>query len=210
MMKVVVFQEQSSGERKLAGLKHYGQRHEIVRVVDIDGPLPDFIDEPEEWIGDEVDLGGGELVLNFLKHPDLVDHLIAHCEKRHIPIVSAGRKGGGFTPFTCCGLGRHEQLGEYGRQFGLPEYRVRVDEGLIREIEVLRGAPCGASWLAIDECIGVSVSEALTRLPRLVQYHCSADPSGFDPVSGKSPVHYAGYVHIAALKKALEEAGKEQ
>ena len=93
MMKVVVFQEQGSGERKLAGLKHYGQRLEIVRVVDIDGPLPDFIDEPEEWIGDEVDLGGGELVLNFLKHPDLVDHLIAHCEKRHIPIVSAGARG---------------------------------------------------------------------------------------------------------------------
>jgi len=204
MMKIVVFQEQGSGEQKLAGLREYGEQLEIVQVVDIDGPFPGFIDEPEEWLSQDFD---GDLVLNFLKHPDLVHHLIGLCAQKQIPIVSAGRKGGGFTPFTCCGLGHHEKLGAYGRQFGLPEYRVRVADGVIQEIEVLRGAPCGATWLAIDECIGVSVDEAMSLLPRLVQYHCAADPSGFDPVSGKSPVHYAGYVHIAALKKGIEEAG---
>lgn len=202
-MRIVVFQEKGSGNRKIKGLREYGNQLEIIQVIDIDGPLPEFIDEPGDWISPSFE---GDLVLNFLKHPDLVDHLISLCEQKQIPIVSSGHKGGGFTPFTCCGLGRHEQLGEYGRQFGLPEYRVRVEEGVIREIVVLRGAPCGATWLAIDECVGTSVEEAMSLLPRLVQYNCAADPSGFDPVTGKSPVHYAGYVHIAALKKALETA----
>ena len=35
----------------------------------------------------------------------------------------------------------------------------------------------------------------------------SLDPSGFDPISGKSPLHYAGDVHAAALKKAISEKG---
>lgn len=35
------------------------------------------------------------------------------------------------------------------------------------------------------------------------QMHCVADPSGWDPISGKSPVHIAGELHSAALKKVL-------
>jgi hypothetical protein len=35
-----------------------------------------------------------------------------------------------------------------------------------------------------------------------------ANPSRFDPISGKSPVHYAGHVHGAALQKAIDKAKK--
>jgi hypothetical protein len=55
----------------------------------------------------------------------------------------------------------------------------------------------------------LSVEEAITTLAREVQYICYADPSDFDPISGKSPLHYAGDVHAAALKKALSEAGND-
>ena len=41
------------------------------------------------------------------------------------------------------------------------------------------------------------------------QFFCSADPAGWDPIWGKSPVHFAGKVHSAALAKAIEEAAKE-
>jgi hypothetical protein len=56
--------------------------------------------------------------------------------------------------------------------------------------------------------MGVDVAEAMSLLPREVQYLCTANPGRFDPVTGKSPVHYAGYVHRAALKKAVDEARK--
>ncbi|MCK5686887.1 hypothetical protein KAJ27_22300 [bacterium] len=203
-MKIIVFQEQGSGEQKIDGVLKYGNDISISKVISIDTPLPDFIDDPEEII----DSGfSADLVLNFLKHPDLVHYLISLCEKKQIPVVSAGKKGLGFTPFTCCGLGKSDRLGKYGDAFGLPEYKVVLEDDIIREIKVLRGAPCGATWDALQEYIGCRVDDVLTRLPRQVQYFCSADPSGFDPVSGKSPVHYAGYVHIAALQKAIGEAG---
>jgi len=202
-MDIIVFQEHKSGELKVEGVQRYGDGMKIVKIVSIDKALPDFIEDPEEYIDDYF---SAHLVLNYLKHPDLVDYLIRICETKGIAVVSAGKKGKGFTPFTCCGLGQSEKLGSYGIKFGLPEYKVRVVEGKIVKIEVVRGAPCGATWDALHEYIGCSVEDVLTRLPRQVQYFCSADPSGFDPVSGKSPVHYAGYVHIAALKKAIKLA----
>lgn len=202
-MEIIVFQEKGSGEKKIEGVLNYGQGISITNILSINQFLPDFIEDPEEFIADDFT---ADLVLNFLKHPDLVEYLIRICEKKGVPVVSPGKKGGGITPFTCCGLGKNEHLSLYGEQFGLPEYKVSVDGGIIRDIEVLRGAPCGATWDALQDYIGCSVEDVLTRLPRQVQYFCSADPSGFDPVSGKSPVHFAGYVHIAALKKALEEA----
>jgi hypothetical protein len=43
------------------------------------------------------------------------------------------------------------------------------------------------------------------RIGLETQYFCSADPSGWDPIHGKSPVHFAGEVHSAALKRALKK-----
>ncbi len=202
-MDIIVFQEHSSGELKIEGVLRYGNGITIRKIITIDQFLPDFIEEPEDYIADDF---SADLVLNYLKHPDLVDCLIRVCEQKNIVVVSPGKKGGGFTPFTCCGLGRNSQLGLYGEKFGIPEYKVSVRDGRIVEIKVVRGAPCGATWDGLKDYLGCTVDDVLVRLPRQVQYFCSADPSGFDPVSGKSPVHYAGYVHIAALKKAIEEA----
>ena len=71
-------------------------------------------------------------------------------------------------------------------------------------VEVRRGAPCGASWEAADKIIGLPVAEAITRLGLEVQLRCRADPAGWDPLHGTSPVHFAGHVHAQALRKALE------
>lgn len=104
-------------------------------------------------------------------------------------------------------MGRLQSAGIYGEQFGLPEYEVEVEADRIKSIKVKRGAPCGATWDVMSRVIGLTVQEAIHTLAREVQYICYADPSSFDPISGKSPLHYAGDVHAAALKKALSEKG---
>ena len=80
-----------------------------------------------------------------------------------------------------------------------------VKNDKITSIEVKRGAPCGATWDVLSRVIGLPIDEAISTLAREVQYLCYADPSAFDPISGKSPLHYAGDVHAAALKKAISE-----
>ncbi len=70
-------------------------------------------------------------------------------------------------------------------------------------MEVLRGAPCGATWEAAPRVIGLAPDEAAVRIGLEVQYLCVADPANWDPLYGKSPVHFAGTVHQKAFLKAL-------
>ena len=78
--------------------------------------------------------------------------------------------------------------------------------GLIAEVIVLRGAPCGATWDVAKRMIGVSVTDAARKIGLDTQFFCSADPAGWDPIYAKSPVHFAGKVHSHALQIALERA----
>ena len=71
-------------------------------------------------------------------------------------------------------------------------------------MEIIRGAPCGATWDAAKRMVGLSPHEAIRRIGLEVQYFCTADPSDWDPIFEKSAVHIAGEHHIAGLKKALK------
>jgi thymidylate synthase len=79
-----------------------------------------------------------------------------------------------------------------------------VSEGRVVNIKVIRGAPCGATWEAAKRLEGVPADEAVVRMGLETQFFCSANPAGWDPIYGKSPVHFAGDVHSMALSKALD------
>ncbi len=81
-----------------------------------------------------------------------------------------------------------------------------MENGRIAALNVIRGASCGVTWEVIPKIIGLDVDQAVQDIGLKVQYLCHADPSGFDPVTGKSPVHFAGKVHSRALKTALKNA----
>jgi hypothetical protein len=199
--RLVIFEEAGSGKYKVAGIEAYGRDITIERVYDIPSGLQEIIDEPEKFIPADFE---GDLILNFLRHPDLSEYLVKICKARGIPVIASGRHiPGAICPFTCCGLGRRKGFGAYGEQFGLPEYDVEIKDGRIKGLHVRRGASCGATWQVIPRMIEVPVDKALSTIGREIQYLCKADPSAFDPVSGKSPLHFAGKVHMTALEKAL-------
>ena len=78
-----------------------------------------------------------------------------------------------------------------------------VENGKVASVTVKRGAPCGATWEAARKIIGRPMEEAVVRMGLEVQFFCSADPAGWDPIYGKSPVHFAGNVHAKALERAI-------
>ncbi len=80
---------------------------------------------------------------------------------------------------------------------------MELGNGRIAAVKVLRGAPCGATWDAANRVVGLPLEEAVVRIGLETQFFCSADPAGWDPIHGKSPVHFAGEVHMAAFKRAL-------
>ncbi len=78
-----------------------------------------------------------------------------------------------------------------------------MSDGKFVDIAVKRGAPCGATWESIKRVLNMDVEEGIIRMGIEAQFFCSADPAGWDPIYAKSPVHMAGEIHSAALKKAV-------
>jgi hypothetical protein len=208
-IKVLVFQEGGRGESKVKGIQRYGRNQFDITLVTIDQPLPAVVDDTSEFLPDTI---AADLVLDFLKHPDLSHDLALLCQRMGIPIVASGKKttvDGTHTPPVCCALARHRELGPYSRCFGAPEFNVTVRNGIISEVTVHRGAPCGATWEAASRMRGIRVEDAPVRMGLDTQFFCTADPSNWDPIWGKSPVHLAADLHRAALAAALKKAQNE-
>jgi thymidylate synthase len=83
---------------------------------------------------------------------------------------------------------------------------VEIEDGKISRVEVVRGAPCGATWAAAQRLIGHPVDDAVRKIGLDTQFYCSANPAGWDPIYGKSPVHFAGKIHSKELAKAIDRA----
>jgi hypothetical protein len=98
--KVLVFQQSGSGESKIAGVQKYGGSLIKLEVISIDDPLPPLIEDTSEYLPHRID---ADLVLDFLKHPDLNHDLAGLCSRHGIPLVASGKKiniGGVHTPPT--------------------------------------------------------------------------------------------------------------
>ncbi len=203
--RLIVFQQNGSGETKIAGLRKYGGDLCQLEIVNIDAVLPLVLDNTSEYLPKDIPC---DLVLDFLRHNDLSTDLAKLCEKKGIPIIASGKKIIGkavITPPTCCGLPRLAGLGNYGEFFGAPEFQVEAEDGHIVSVKVVRGAPCGASWEAAKRLIGHPVEDAVRKIGLDTQFYCYANPAGWDPIYGKSPVHFAGKIHSKGLLKAIEK-----
>ena len=202
--RILVFQQKGSGENKIRGIRLFGGDRFIIETYNIDAPLPDLIEHSNNYLPETID---ADLVLDYLIHLDLSNDLWFLCEKLGIPVVASNKKSTrdwAITPRTCCSLPKMENLGEYGNLFGAPEFQVTINDGRVAEISVLRSAPCGATWEAAKQTIGIRIEEAPVHIGLKTLYYCTADPAGWDVMYGKSPVHFSAELHKVALKKAID------
>lgn len=89
MQKIVVFQQNGSGQTKVDGINKFGDKRFVVETFDIDEPLPPVIDDTSEYLPETIE---ADMVLDFLKHRDLSDDLSILCHRLGIPVVASGKK----------------------------------------------------------------------------------------------------------------------
>lgn len=98
MFSIVVFEEQGSGEKKIQGISEHGIGLVISKRFNIAEHLPEIVDNPEDYIPTDF---SADLVLDFLKHPDLSSYLAQLCKRKNIPVIASGKKhADALTPFT--------------------------------------------------------------------------------------------------------------
>ena len=196
MQTIMIFQQNDSGKTKIAGINQFGDKEFQLKIFNVEPHLPEVIDDGSVYLPDTIE---ADLVLDYLTHRDLSEDLSLLCEELNIPVIASGRKitrGGALCPPTCCTLADHKDLGDYGKLFGAPKVGVKTQGETLKDLEVMRGAPCGATWLAAQKVKGMDLEEALTRFGLEVQFFCSANPANWDPIWGKSPVHIAADIQV--------------
>ena len=87
--KILVFQQNGSGESKISGVRKYGGDKIVLEVVSIDEPLPPIIENTSEYLPHKI---RADLVLDFMKHPDLNHDLAELCKDQRIPLIASGKK----------------------------------------------------------------------------------------------------------------------
>jgi hypothetical protein len=98
--RIAVFQQNGSGESKIRGIREHGGKIFVLERFHIDATLPPIIDDTQAYLPQYI---RADLVLDFLKHPDLSHDLALLCRKNSIPVVASGLKiqvPGIFTPPT--------------------------------------------------------------------------------------------------------------
>jgi len=100
IQKIVVFQQNASGESKIQGIIRYGENLFDLKIISIDKPLPTVIDDPIKYLPTDIK---ADLVLDYLTHPDLSHDLAVMCVNKKIPVIASGKKSlikGVLTPPT--------------------------------------------------------------------------------------------------------------
>jgi hypothetical protein len=97
---ILVFEQNGSARSKIQGIGRYGQGTLRTEVISIEGCLPPVLDDTAPFLPARLD---ADLVLDFLKHPDLSHDLAVMCAGAGIPLIASGKKvsvEGVLTPPT--------------------------------------------------------------------------------------------------------------
>jgi hypothetical protein len=201
------------------------RKHSEFKVSSLELPetLPDFIEDPSEFVnGLDKSFFSNDLIITYTMHPDITPGIVrlAGQEGAKAVIIAGGlERAGGKDELSdiskkygihieineiCCDIGssRNNVVKEFISIFGRPHIKVTTKDGLISNIEVIRGAPCGSTWHMAKNLIGSKIHDAPAKGGLLVQqYPCRA-------IRGtKGGIHKAAKLHKEAVEKALNESG---
>lgn len=221
MISIGVITRGKYGRRLIENIK----RNSDFRVSSVELPesLPDFIDDPEDFVNAlnlDKSIFSSDLIIAYTLHPDLMPEIVRLAgENGAKAVIIAGgmSKAGGYSLLSelakkynmhveiheiCCDIERcgNSIVDEFASCFGRPKVKVTAKGGIIENVEVLRGAPCGSTRHMACALAGVSEKDAPAKAGLLVQqYPCRA----LRGISGG--IHKAAELHKRAVEETLRE-----
>ncbi len=199
-----------------------------VSSIELPGSLPDFIEEPGDFIS-SLDLDKSvftcELIIAYTLHPDLTPEIVrlaGENSARAVIIAGGISRSGGHSELKnlsekyklhvevheiCCDMEKcgNSVLDKFASCFGKPQVKITTKNGLISNVEVIRGSPCGSTSHMARYLTGTTIRDAPSRAGLLVQqYPCRA-------VRGiRGGIHKAAELHKKAVETALREVKDER
>jgi hypothetical protein len=224
-LRIIVFTQGHYGERIYQNLSIRSPDWRL-RRVELPPRLPPLLEEPAALLED-LNLSGEWDLLLFLGEstsaatliPEAVrrcgtDALIAPADRYSwLPLglerqLSAELEEMGVKaifprPFCSLTPRGFNLIDRFAERFGAPNLLMEVEEGVVRRVEVLRGAPCGSTWFMAERLLGTRDEKMAERAALLVQIYPCLASRDLEPPFDDAPIHIAARLAMRAVEKAL-------
>jgi NAD-dependent dihydropyrimidine dehydrogenase PreA subunit len=225
-IKIFILSSGDYGSRIINNIANRGYASAIVGLHEFPDDLPEFIDDFEAYIPKELpecDLvlslglkGDINMILPEIASRTGAKSVIAEIHdpsqvppglQREIETASNGINIVFAKPICSLKPVGDEIIDEFAKFFGKPQLEIEGDK-FIKNINVIRGAPCGSTWYVAEELIGFPLKDAeLESGNKIHNYPCVASMA-IDNVVGDTILHLAGYKVKEAVKIGLGYASK--
>ena len=225
-IKIYILSSGDYGSRIINNIANRGYPSSIVGLHEFTDDLPEFIDDFERYIPKELpecDLilalglkGDIHMILPIIASMTGANSIIEELHdpsqlppglRRELETSLDGVKIVFAKPFCSLKPVGDKVIDEFVKYFGKPEIEIE-GETFIKNINVIRGAPCGSTWYVAQELEGFPLEDAeLESGNKIHNYPCIASMAT-DSIIGDTILHLAGYKIKEAVKEGLGFASK--
>jgi hypothetical protein len=228
-MKVLILYQGDYGKRFWEYIGGHSPAGWQVLAYHFTKKLPTFVDELSDYLPEG--LPSCDLLVSVQEHPvvaEMIPLFIKEIGARAVitPIDSKAFITTGLArqikkklekdgielvhPMTFCTLTekmtKNELILEFVKYFGRPEVEVEIEKDKVREVRVIRGAPCGNTRYVAENLIGTHIKDAVESSGILHHNHPCMATMVMDQELGDTLMHHAGL----QVKLAVEEALKRK
>jgi len=159
MLKVAIATDGPYGDRAFENIK----KEFNTEFIELEKPTAMFMDEidiPEEMLSK---IKGSDILITYTQHPDLTLDLVDMVNQDVNYIIVAAWQGEGFKnqleryenvkcPYIMCELEENgnETFDEFTSKIGKPKIDVKLEDGRIVDVKVVRSSPCGSTTFVTD------------------------------------------------------------
>jgi hypothetical protein len=115
-------------------------------------------------------------------------------------------------PVTFCALQEKDSadplIQEFSRFFGAPEVEIAVESDRVKEVRVVRSAPCGSTYFVAEGLKGTKVMDAEEKSGILHHNYPCLATMNVDWQFHDTLMHRAGYFTKQAVNRALKKSTK--
>ena len=154
MLKVVIATDGPYGERAFENIK----KDFDTEFVELEQPASMFMDEIDIPADALAKIKDANILITYTQHPDLTLDLVDMVNKDVDYLIVAAWKGEGFKnqlerygnvtcPYIMCELEENgnEVFDEFTSKIGKPKVDIKIEDGKIVDVSVVRSSPCGST-----------------------------------------------------------------
>jgi hypothetical protein len=231
-VKLLAIVQGNYGKRMVEAWHAHGPAEWEIETLEITTALPTMMEDPAQFLPPDIpqadlvislgeNAGAAELLPDIVKAagaraviaavdnrawlpPGLAKQLERIFQKMGVAIV---------FPVTFCALKQDDSqdslIREFARAFGEPKVEIAVENERVKEVRVIRSAPCGNTYFVAEALKGTKIQDAEERSGILHHnYPCLATMT-VDWQFHDTLMHRAGSFTKQAVNKALKRSTKE-